>query len=302
VYGQTENDEAELDKILNLTDYPYNIDSAKRLLLETNQVMRSYGVRFFLRQGTCLGAVRDGGLLPWDDDIDIGSIYGFYGFSEESIEPIIQEMRNRDFLVRITIDNDYYKCVTFVKESMRIDWACYWIINDCIYMYPAVPIPISLFVNLTEISLLGETFLVPDPPEEYLQLKYGEDWKTPKRAGEYEADVLDLIHDNISSERSILKKISGVFSRSSNTKIYLMDRDDKPLIGARLFIAGIGNFKSNRNGEVSFNLPGYDYYALRIDPDGTQYILYSEKLHPDNTYNYRPGDEHLTLVSDKKRE
>ena len=80
-------------------------------------------------------------------------------------------MQKLGFLFRITIDNDFCECITFVKESMRVDCACYRIINDYIYMYPANPIPVGLFGNLKEIPLLGEKYLVPNPPEEYLRLK-----------------------------------------------------------------------------------------------------------------------------------
>lgn len=66
-----EEEEAEIDRVLSLADQPYNINSARRLIAEFNQVMAASNVIFFLRRGTCLGAVRDGDLLPWDDDIDV---------------------------------------------------------------------------------------------------------------------------------------------------------------------------------------------------------------------------------------
>jgi len=200
---QSKEQEAEIDRVLSLADQPYNLNSARRLIVEINQVMNANNVIFFLRQGTCLGAVRDGDLLPWDDDIDVGSIYGLHGFSEDKIEPVILDMQKKNFLVRITIQNEFCKCITFFKESMRIDWACYRVINDSIIMYPASPLPIRLFQNLKEIVLLGQKFLVPNPSEDYLLFKYGENWRTPKRAGEYEGEVLDIISNNFTPSRSL---------------------------------------------------------------------------------------------------
>ena len=41
------------------------------LLAHFDQVCRTYGLRYFAGGGTLLGAVRHGGYIPWDDDIDL---------------------------------------------------------------------------------------------------------------------------------------------------------------------------------------------------------------------------------------
>ena len=52
---------------------PMDIQKGEKSILEIKELMDDLDVIFFLRHGTCLGAVRDGQLIPWDDDIDIGS-------------------------------------------------------------------------------------------------------------------------------------------------------------------------------------------------------------------------------------
>lgn len=42
------------------------------LLVEFDRVCREHGFTYFLDSGTALGAVRHGGFIPWDDDIDVG--------------------------------------------------------------------------------------------------------------------------------------------------------------------------------------------------------------------------------------
>ncbi|MGN0242392.1 MAG: phosphorylcholine transferase LicD, partial [Candidatus Weimeria sp.] len=44
------------------------------VLAKVDDVCREYGIRYFALYGTLLGAVRDGGFIAWDDDIDIGML------------------------------------------------------------------------------------------------------------------------------------------------------------------------------------------------------------------------------------
>ena len=54
-----------------------HMGDAEKVLLEIRQLLNDTNIIFFLRHGTCLGAVRDGALIPWDDDIDMGQSSGY---------------------------------------------------------------------------------------------------------------------------------------------------------------------------------------------------------------------------------
>lgn len=41
------------------------------MLKEFDQVCRAHGVQYFLNYGSCLGAVRHKGFIPWDNDVDV---------------------------------------------------------------------------------------------------------------------------------------------------------------------------------------------------------------------------------------
>ena len=296
MFGQTKQEETEIDRVEGLMDQPVDAATANRLLAEVRQVMSENNVVFFLRQGTCLGIVRDGKPIPWDDDIDIGSIYGFHGFSEETITSTIPRLRENGFLIRI-IRNDYYTCVTFIKDSMRIDWGCYRVINDAIVMYPAIPIPVRFFVDLKEVTYMGHKYLLPNPPEEYLRAKYGEDWRIPKRAGEYEEDVMDAIPDSCQSGRS--RRFGHLIERLIwwlCTKVNVVDEKGEPLNGVEVFIAGLGTYSTNKRGAFRVFLPRLDLYALKISLSNGNRILYMEQLEPRANYVYQLGTEHLVLI------
>lgn len=42
-----------------------------KVLIAVDKVCREHGIRYWLSDGTMLGAVRHGGFIPWDDDADI---------------------------------------------------------------------------------------------------------------------------------------------------------------------------------------------------------------------------------------
>lgn len=48
------------------------------MLLDIDVLCKKHDIKYFLVAGSCLGAVRHHGFIPWDDDLDIGMLYSDY--------------------------------------------------------------------------------------------------------------------------------------------------------------------------------------------------------------------------------
>ena len=270
-------DEAALDRSYAAVQ-PIDLATAERVLKEAKQILDKLGVVFFLRQGTCLGAIRDNGLIPWDDDLDISSVIGLHGLTETSIDRVVAAFSDSGYFTKVERNN---RCISvaMMKSYIRTDWECNWIIDDSIFQYPGVPIPVRLVTHLKEIEFIGEKFLVPNPPEEYLRCKYGADWMTPKKTG-YEKDVLDLVPEYLPPV--------GNTQASTACRVRVLNQAGEPVSDAEVVVTGLGRYRTNEQGYAVIDLPRADWYALIISYGDHEEILYQEKLAQGKSYVYNP--------------
>ena len=262
---------------------------AAERLKEVKRIFDDQGIVFWLGSGTCLGCIRENRFIPWDDEIDTASVIGMHGLREETIYRIADVFTKTGFYSRIR-SNPQYMSVAFVRDGIRTDWTCHRIFNGAAIEFPGVKLPLHLFTQPMEIEFIGEKFLLPNPPEEYLRLKYGPEWRTPKGPG-FEADVVMKIgdSDNLSRGRKVLRALSlGVFPRA-NSSVKVFDRDGRLVRGAEVIVAGLGRLKTDQNGVAKFYVPHTSCYAMTIRYEKHQEILYEEWLSPSINYVYRPG-------------
>ena len=275
---------------------PMDMSAAETVLKEAKAVLDEFSVVFFLRQGTCLGAVRDHAFIGWDDDLDIGSIIGLHGLTEDSIEPVVAAFRKRGFNAIVT-KSDLHISVELSKLGTPLDWTCYRVVDDSIYQWPMVKIPVELHTDLKPIEFLGAQFNVPNPPEEYLRLKYGSEWMLPRRTG-FEQDILAQIPDEPTpSSGKFMHFVRRFLPRRSTGSLQVLDFDGRTVVGAEVVVAsttvlsGLVRSTTGQDGRTRLDLPEASYYVLTIRHGGHEEVLYTENLEPGIDYVYTPDPE-----------
>ncbi|MDL2277341.1 LicD family protein [Parabacteroides sp. OttesenSCG-928-G07] len=74
------------------------------MMCEIDRVCRKYSIPYWLSSGTALGAVRHGGFIPWDDDLDIEVLRKDYKRLLKLLEKDLPET----MLVQTTTTDKYY--------------------------------------------------------------------------------------------------------------------------------------------------------------------------------------------------
>jgi hypothetical protein len=266
------SDEASLAFTLKYNP-PIGAEGAERALRDVREVLDGLGVVFLLSSGTCLGAVRDNAIIPWDDDLDIMSVIGENGLTDAKVDEALAAFRERGYF--IYAPEGEHRTFSMIKDYVRTGWDCYQNDRDFVLVFPKTQIPLRLLAEPQEITFLGERFLVPNPPEEYLRLKYGEAWRTPKKAGEYESDVVD--------------KIPSEDVEGDPCSLRVLDEADEPVAGAEVTLVGARRSTTDADGYAELILPRTDWYSLVIRYPGHEQVLYMEELTAGGTYVYRAG-------------
>ncbi len=226
-----------------------NEENAKDALRHVKEVFDRYGISFCLNSGVLLGAVRDGRIIPWDNDIDLviwekdaeklnpetsayKELYSrgfelFYLKDKVVIEkggcpvnallfrlfegkavrgpyPLYENMLGKFprsiwwiltvsyheklkfkkikdikifckiLLVKSTLllPKGLRKNLSMIMQSIALRFGCRLI---------TLSVPAHFFTNLSTIELYGMEFNAPAETEEFLEFRYGKDWRTPDK-------------------------------------------------------------------------------------------------------------------------
>lgn len=90
------------------------------VLEEVDKVCKKYNIRWFADCGTLLGAIRHGGYIPWDDDLDICMLRADYIRFNEIAE---QELPEEYVVLNLNKEEHYFEHLTRVANGHRLNFS-----------------------------------------------------------------------------------------------------------------------------------------------------------------------------------
>ena len=137
------------------------------MLKAVSEKLNNAGVGFYLIGGSCIGALRHQGFIPWDDDVDICMpLEDMLRFKKEFKS---EKLKYND----IDTDKDYcypFSHISHVDTYQKDGWFINY--GICIDVYPLIEVPSSQ-VEASELINMGEPLL----NKRYTYMKWNSRWR-----------------------------------------------------------------------------------------------------------------------------
>ncbi len=173
---------------------------AVELLHSVVKILNGLKIESWVEGGTLLGAVRDKKLIPWDHDLDMGMKFE----STEQMKKIIRILKEK-FYVQVKnfpkkegiwqlgdyrVLKIFPKKNIFFKGELCLDLFVYYrekLPNSDKEVYQYVVWDrnayheLRFFDSVEQMTFYGKPIPIPAETEQFLAVKYGEGWWTPKK-------------------------------------------------------------------------------------------------------------------------
>ena len=111
-----------------------------KCLLEFDRICKKHDIKYFLGGGTLLGAIRHGGMIPWDDDMDVMMLRPDY---EKFLSVVNDEISDGMFFQSSETDEQYHSIFT----KIRLDGTKFVTRFSCRFEHMHQGIFIDIFVH-----------------------------------------------------------------------------------------------------------------------------------------------------------
>ena len=164
-----------------------------RNTLDILTLLHSTGAKAWVQDGTLLGLVRDGTVIPWDHDTDTGMFADAWtddahaaltaaGFS---LAKALGSRQNgwQHRWTRYGIKTDIF---FYYRNSDGSVWHAAYVSNVQQYRFTY-----EREFDVAPLVTKHGAFMAPSPPEAFLVTKYGADWRVPRRRWHFARDPLN---------------------------------------------------------------------------------------------------------------
>lgn len=164
-------------------------DHVIRVVSQLTPLLEQAGIHYWLDYGALLGAVREGGMIAWDNDADIGVLLEDWGKLKqlrpiaESHGFILRFVKHLDYArAQVSFGNKLHVCIFVWHPSKdRPGWLerpSYMRIDD--QAGKGKGFPREWITERTRVSWEGISVWAPGDPEQMLTHRYG-NWRKPAK-------------------------------------------------------------------------------------------------------------------------
>ncbi len=138
------------------------------ILLEFHRICRKHGLKYQLYSGTLLGAVRHGGFIPWDDDIDVCMLREDYN---RFLQICKTELGKEYFLQTHKTDREFIHVFARIRKNNTL--ALQELYTGCNFHHGIFidVFPIDNIMPGTPLGYLQRLFIYPIRELKYIRIK-----------------------------------------------------------------------------------------------------------------------------------
>jgi len=144
--------------------------------------LASCGINAWIQDGTLLGLVREGRIIPWDHDTDTGVFYS--DWNDAAFDALTEEGFELTATLGSRTDGWQHR---WTRNNVKTDIFFYYT-NEDTTIWHAAYVQKTIQYRFTyphfdtsPLRTAAGGFNAPDPPVNFLVTKYGADWKKPQR-------------------------------------------------------------------------------------------------------------------------